>query len=487
MTECLPHELERWRADKHRFPPYQYRDAAGLLNSRGEWRRPSIVEREALMGFPVGYTAPCLPKGEQKGETYEDSRLTLLGNSWQVGVIAWLLCQLCGPRGLCKMLSVDDIIKALTPGAGVHLQTLLLRPPLARAGQIKCQSSGTLVKKLLGLVSIKGEDLLLQADSELHVKHHRLRASIPAKLWRWRTEMGKMKRHLEGRSKEERIEVRKNLGTLKSLTVQPQTRARYDKARADFYSFLHQNQLQVPRGALGLDSLLSEYVEHLWVTGEGRGKASDTIAAIQDLQPHVKGQLAMSWRLLKTWLVNEIPSRAPPMPEICLQAMIGWAIFKGEVNFGLSLMLGFYGLLRTGELLDVRASHVFLERTGTFGCNPQTGYEAATYHRDPCWGPVPNRRICQDEGMAHTVRVTVRAWHDPYIKAAELTHGSMDFGLSGFTELITGSVLLTMGCLIVLVPNILRSRCAMRRLKKLSRKAASPQARSFGRTGPGSD
>lgn len=127
-------------------------------------------------------------------------------------------------------------------------------------------------------------------------------------------------------------------------------------------------------------------------------------------------------------------------------------------------------------------------RTGTFGCNPQTGYEAATYHRDPCWGPVPNRQLCRpDAGLAHVVRVTVRAWHDPYIKAAELTHGSMDFGLSGATELITGSVLLTMGCLILLVPNILRSRCAMRRLKKLTSKAGSPQARSFGRTGPGSD
>lgn len=53
---------------------------------------------------------------------------------------------------------------------------------------------------------------------------------------------------------------------------------------------------------------------------------------------------------------------------------------------------------------------------------------------------MPNRHICQDEGMAHKLRVTVRAWHDPYIKAAELTHGSMDFGLSGSTELITGSV-----------------------------------------------
>lgn len=63
------------------------------------------------------------------------------------------------------------------------------------------------------------------------------------------------------------------------------------------------------------------------------------------------------------------------------------------------------------------------------------------------WGPVPNRHICQDEGMAHKLRITVRAWHDPYIKAAELTHGSMDFGLSGSTELITGSVWLgSVGC-----------------------------------------
>ena len=49
------------------------------------------MEREALMGFPVGYTAPCVPKAEQQGEKYDDSRLSLIGNSWQVGVIVWLL------------------------------------------------------------------------------------------------------------------------------------------------------------------------------------------------------------------------------------------------------------------------------------------------------------------------------------------------------------------------------------------------------------
>jgi hypothetical protein len=47
-----------------------------------------------------------------------------------------------------------------------------------------------LVTKLLTLVGVKGEDLMLQASSEDQVKYHRLRASVPAKLWKWRTITG---------------------------------------------------------------------------------------------------------------------------------------------------------------------------------------------------------------------------------------------------------------------------------------------------------
>ena len=173
--------------------------------------------------------------------------------------------------------------------------------------------------------------------------------------------MGKVKRHLEGRTKEERQKIRKDLGPLKSLTVQPQTRRRYELARKQFYEFLAENSLKIPTKTLQLDSLLGDYLEHLWSTGEGRAKASDTLAAIQDLQPHTKGGLALSWRLLKTWHVNEIPCRAPPLPEICLQAMLGWCILKEEFKFGLSLLVAFYGLLRTGELLDLKANNFFVE------------------------------------------------------------------------------------------------------------------------------
>eukprot|EP00434_Breviolum_minutum_P029884 symbB.v1.2.026425.t1/scaffold2637.1/size74321/1 len=46
-------------------------------------------------------------------------------------------------------------------------------------------------------------------------------------------------------------------------------------------------------------------------------------------------------------------SRAP-LPESVLQAMAGWAFFHNHVSFGISLLIGFYGMLRTGEILSLK-------------------------------------------------------------------------------------------------------------------------------------
>lgn len=61
-----------------------------------------------------------------------------------------------------------------------------------------------------------------------------------------------------------------------------------------------------------------------------------------------------AWRLLRTWSVNEIPNRAPPLPDQVLQAMVGWSFFKGHFSFGVSLVLGYYTMMRSGEILSVR-------------------------------------------------------------------------------------------------------------------------------------
>ena len=148
-------------------------------------------------------------------------------------------------------------------------------------------------------------------------------------------------RVLEGRSKEDRKQQRKALGPLKGLTVSSKTNARYKNARERFYDFLHKNQLEIPTRRDQFDALVSEYVEFLWSEGEGRGLAADTIAGLQDLDPKLKGHFQQTWRLMKTWNTQEIPNRAPPLPEQAILAMAGWGFFHGHFNFSVSILLCF--------------------------------------------------------------------------------------------------------------------------------------------------
>ena len=152
--------------------------------------------------------------------------------------------------------------------------------------------------------------------------------------------------------------MRKQLGTLRQLTVQPTTRLRYNQAKDDFFEYLKSINRALPSTAKELDIVVSDYLEHLWAIGSGRSAGSNSLAALQDSQPYLKGKLAQSWRLMKTWVINEIPNRAPPLTLEMVEAMTGYALFKGLDTFALSLLLGFFGLLRTGEILSITAAQV---------------------------------------------------------------------------------------------------------------------------------
>lgn len=102
-----------------------------------------------------------------------------------MGVVAWLSGQLLQP----EPISLQEIMNKLTPGKVTDLQSLLLRPPLSQSTK-SFSPNEQLIAKLSGLVSLKGEDLLLQGPSEVPVKYHRLRARVPSKLWRWHSVAG---------------------------------------------------------------------------------------------------------------------------------------------------------------------------------------------------------------------------------------------------------------------------------------------------------
>ena len=126
------------------------------------------------------------------------------------------------------------------------------------------------------------------------------------------------------------------MGNLKSLTVLPQTKVRYQEALDRFFSFLSREGLALPKKRQELDGLVGDYLEYLWSEGEGRAAGSNILAALQDFDPKLRGQLPASWRLMKTWTANEVPNRAPPLPESVLKAMVGWAVTHEHYSFGLS-------------------------------------------------------------------------------------------------------------------------------------------------------
>ena len=110
-------------------------------------------------------------------------------NSWSVPVVCVLLYSLFRLLGWMPRLSIQDIVDRLVPGCSADLAGLLLRAPIRHDTRATQPGTG-LVRKLLGQVSVKGEDILLQMGSDIPARYHRLRASLPSKLWRWRDVIG---------------------------------------------------------------------------------------------------------------------------------------------------------------------------------------------------------------------------------------------------------------------------------------------------------
>ena len=84
---------------------------AERLQERPAW------QRERCLGFPPGFTRNVLPKDDAKGnpQRVEDIRLTLLGNTWGIAVVAFLLLQLLRPLGLCVTESLHQLLSSLWP------------------------------------------------------------------------------------------------------------------------------------------------------------------------------------------------------------------------------------------------------------------------------------------------------------------------------------------------------------------------------------
>ena len=166
------------------------------------------------MGFPLHFTSPCMAKSKQQGASYLDCRHSLIGNTWNVQVVTFLMSRLFHPLGLTVVNSLEDVVKQTSPGRSDSLRGFLQRLPLnPPKGKSIHDQQAILATKLSTFVSIKGEDILLQSPTEKLVRFQRLRASVPANLWRWKVKAGWRWKY--GQAHINELELRAVLTTLK--------------------------------------------------------------------------------------------------------------------------------------------------------------------------------------------------------------------------------------------------------------------------------
>eukprot|EP00438_Fugacium_kawagutii_P005653 Skav226155 [mRNA] locus=scaffold3275:8981:13610:+ [translate_table: standard] len=162
-------------------------------------------------------------------------------------------------------------------------------------------------------------------------------------------------------SKAERKVERQKIGRLDEQRVTKVTQGRYAEALRDLAIFVRSSE-----GALlqrsDLEAVLNDYIQHLWEEGDTKTMASYAVASLQFHKPSLKGNLKGPWRLLSLWSKLEQPLRATPLDPKMLFAFCGTLLQWQWRSLALLSVVGFCGLLRTGEMFHIRRKHVVLPR-----------------------------------------------------------------------------------------------------------------------------
>ena len=100
----------------------------------------------------------------------------------------------------------------------------------------------------------------------------------------------------------------------------------------------------------------------MWESGEPLLTIGDALSALHYFQPFTRRGIPHAWKLFSAWRKIEVPSRAPPLTEALVRSMSAYELRHNRLEMATCLMLAFYALLRTGELLSLTTEDVLLGR-----------------------------------------------------------------------------------------------------------------------------
>ena len=158
--------------------------------------------------------------------------------------------------------------------------------------------------------------------------------------------------------------VRKTIGKLRDLRVQPKTLKAYHQALECFLKWLDGCRRDLPASADDMDGALQDFAEECWESGDAKSVVGYALSAVTHEIPNLRGHLKGTWSLLKTWQQHELPDRALVIVKKQVEAMIGYALREKRHDLAAAYSAGFSELLRPGELGLLLASNVTFSRDG---------------------------------------------------------------------------------------------------------------------------
>ena len=189
IRRCDNDTLARWESDQFRFPPYHYMERF-LFWKSGKWRLANASEKEILLGYGAGHTELCFSasKIKESAISYEDERLSLLGDSFSIYSFVIAAAAMC--RRFITSLSYQHLANRMGMSPGVALP-LSRAAPLSRKlcyGLFKVSRSATpklLNQLLLSRTNHTGSDVRISTGEVLAPKAL-VRQSIQAGWWKWK-------------------------------------------------------------------------------------------------------------------------------------------------------------------------------------------------------------------------------------------------------------------------------------------------------------
>lgn len=155
-------------------------------------------------------------------------------------------------------------------------------------------------------------------------------------------------RVIQKRTRAERKAARKGLN-LRDAGITAKTRIAYVVALRLLLPFIEQISNESE-----LDMACAEWVEMCWEDGESLYTVGNALSGLHFFEPITKRRIPSAWKLFSTWKKMEWPARAPPLTYDIILSLAHYALCHNDLFFCCLLALGFFTLLRTGELLNLR-------------------------------------------------------------------------------------------------------------------------------------